>query len=64
MEKEERMTVAECAKILDIGDETLREALKQNRFPFGVAIQTTNKRWTFWISKAKFEKYIGRKIGV
>ena len=63
MEKEVTMTVSECADILNIGDQTLREGLKQNKFPFGVAIKTTENRWTFWISKKKFEEYIGRKIG-
>lgn len=64
MEKEATMTVNECAEILNIGEQTLREALKQDKFPFGVAVKTTEKRWTFWISKTKFEEYIGRKIGV
>ncbi len=63
MEAEVTMTVRECAEVLGIGEQTLREALKQNKFPFGVAVQTTEKRWTFWISKNKVEEYIGRKIG-
>lgn len=63
MEKEVTLTVKECAEVLGIGEQTLREALKQNKFPFGVAVQTTKHRWTFWISKAKLEEYIGRKIG-
>ena len=62
MTKELTMTVEECADILNIGAQTLREALKQNKFPFGVAVKTTEKRWTFWISKEKVEEYIGRKI--
>lgn len=63
MEKEVTLTVNECAEILNIGEQTLREALKQGKFPFGVAVKTTEKRWTFWISKNKVEEYIGRKIG-
>lgn len=63
MIKEVTMTVEDCAKVLSIGEQTLREALKQNKFPFGVAVKTTESRWTFWISKAKVEEYIGRKIG-
>ena len=63
MEKEVTMTVNECAEVLNIGEQTLREALKQERFPFGVAVKTTENRWTFWISKKKVEDYIGRKIG-
>lgn len=63
MEKEVTMTVSECAEVLSIGEQTLREALKQEKFPFGVAVKTTENRWTFWISKKKVEDYIGRKIG-
>ena len=63
MEAEVTMTVRECAEVLGIGEQTLREALKQNKFPFGVAVKTTENRWTFWISKNKVEEYIGRKIG-
>lgn len=63
MEAEVTMTVRECADVLGIGEQTLREALKQGRFPFGVAVQTTKDRWTYWISKTKLEDYLGRKIG-
>lgn len=53
------MLVSEAAKQLGMNPQTLRLALQQELFDFGVAIKTSPKRYTYYINKSKFEEYIG-----
>lgn len=53
------MTVIEAAKILNINPQTLRLALQQGLFPFGVAIKTSENRYTYKIFTERLEKYLG-----
>lgn len=53
----ERMTVAEAAKIMQVSQQYIRLGLQRGVFPFGNAVKTSS-RWTYWISRLKFEKYM------
>lgn len=52
------MLVSDAAKRLGISAQTLRLALQQDKFPFGKAIRTSQKRYTYWISESLLERYL------
>lgn len=52
------MLVSEAAKKLDMNVQTLRLALQQGLFPFGVAIKTSENRYTYQIFTDRLEKYL------
>ncbi|MDI6789927.1 MAG: hypothetical protein QME44_04460 [Thermodesulfobacteriota bacterium] len=51
------LPVETAAKQLGITGGLLREGLKQDKFPFGVAVKM-KKRWAFYINPAAFERYL------
>lgn len=38
--------------------QTLRLGLQQDKFPFGTAIRTSEKRYVYWVSEKRLEKYL------
>lgn len=52
------MLVSEAAKKMGMSTQTLRLALQQKLFPFGEAIKTSEKRYTYFISRERLEKYL------
>ncbi len=55
------MLVSEAAKKLGMNTQTLRLALQQERFDFGTAVKTSEKRWTYFICEKRLERYINGK---
>ena len=53
------MRVEEAAKLLGMNTQTLRLALQQGLFPFGCAIHTSEKRFTYYINPKRLENYLG-----
>ena len=53
------MTVTEAAKKLGMSPQSLRMALIQKLFNFGVAIKTSENRYTYYINENKFKEYLG-----
>jgi hypothetical protein len=59
------MLVEEAAKLLQMNPQTLRLALQQGLFPFGVAVKTSENRYTYKIFSNRLEKYLeGRDCDV
>ena len=52
------MLVSEAADKLGMNTQTLRLALQQQLFPFGVAVKTSENRYTYYINKKRFERYL------
>ena len=52
------MLVSEAAKRLNMNPQTLRLALQQGLFPFGVAVKTSENRYTYKIFTKRLEKYL------
>lgn len=48
----------EAAKKLGMNTQTLRLALQQRLFPFGVAVKTSENRYTYYINEKRLEKYL------
>ena len=57
-----RLSVNEAAQLMNASNQFLRLGLQEGRFPFGWAVKTSTK-WTYFISKSKFEECTGIKIG-
>lgn len=55
------MLVEEAAKKLEMRPQTLRLALQQRLFPFGVAILTSQNRYTYKIFETRLERYLEGK---
>lgn len=52
------MIVEEAAKKLKMNPQTLRLALQQRLFPFGVAIKTSESRYTYKIFETRLDQYL------
>lgn len=55
------MIVEEASKRLGMNTQTLRLALQQGLFDFGVAIKTSPNRYTYYINESRLENYLGGK---
>lgn len=52
------MLVEQAAKRLGMSTQTLRLALRQGLFSFGVAVKTSENRWTYYINPKRLEMYL------
>ena len=52
------MLISEVAQRLGISAQTLRLGLQQEKFPFGVAIKTSQHRHTYYINPKALERYL------
>ena len=52
------MLVDTAAKKLGMRTQTLRLALQQRLFPFGVAVKTSENRFTYYVNPKRLEKYL------
>jgi hypothetical protein len=57
-EEVERLTPTDIAPILKMSVEGVRAALRQDKFPFGIAFQGKTGQWNYLIIKSKFEKWL------
>jgi hypothetical protein len=53
-----KLLVEEAAKLLKMNPQTLRLALQQGLFPFGVAVKTSPNRYTYKIFPKRLIKYL------
>lgn len=51
------MTVEECSQRLDMNPRTLREAIDNNTFPFGIVMKSRSGQKIYKISRRAFEKW-------
>ena len=58
------MLVSEAAKQIGMSTQTLRLGLQQKLFPFGEAIRTSEKRYTYHINKEALRKYMEGEYNV
>lgn len=58
IEQVETITPAEAGKILHKNAEFIRAGLRQDRFPFGTAVQSKTGQWGYIIIKSKLLKYV------
>ena len=53
------MTVEEASKVLGMTPQFIRIGLQQERLPFGVAVKTSENRWTYHIVDSKVYEFAG-----
>lgn len=52
-----KLTVEQAAAIMGVTAQHLRIGLQQQRYPFGAAVKM-ERRWSYYINSARFEKYM------
>ena len=52
------MLVEQAAKQLGMNTQTLRLALQQEKFDFGVAVKTSENRFTYYINPKRLKMYM------
>lgn len=52
------ITVEEAAKIMGKPPQFVREALKQQRLPIGVAVRMPGGRWSYYITEEKLMDWL------
>lgn len=55
---EKNVTVQRAAKLMGKSEQFIRVGLRNNRLPFGSAVQLSSK-WTYYICPTLFYQYIG-----
>lgn len=55
----EKMSPEETGRLIKMRAQSVRLGLQQGRFPFGVAVQKPNGRWTYNIIASKVYEYAG-----
>lgn len=49
----QHLSINDTALIMGMDKETIRQGLKDQRFPWGYAVKTASGRWVYWINKKK-----------
>ena len=52
------LLVSDAARLLGMNTQTLRLALQQGLFDFGVAVLTSEKRYTYYINEIRLKAYL------
>lgn len=50
--------VSLAAKLMDVSPMYVRVGLRDNRLPFGTAVQISGSQWTYHISPGLFKEYL------
>ena len=58
MKEQTNLPVATAAKLMGVSQQYIRVGLQQKILPFGTAVRVTGKRFTYYISPAKFKDFI------
>ena len=59
--KKQKLTQEQLAEKLGISVQAVRIGLQRGVFPFGWAIKTSEKKYTYAISEKLFNEYLGSK---
>lgn len=59
-----RVSTAEAAQRMGVSPSYVRMGIRCGRLPFGTAVKTGEKNWTYHIVRAAFEKYLEEGMGV
>ena len=55
------VSVSEAASLMGVSQQFVRVGLQRGILPFGCAIQISNKKYTYFISRTKLMEYIGTR---
>lgn len=54
-----KISIKEAAELMGKSQQFIRVGLQRGLLPFGVAIQISNKKYSYYISPKKFYEYVG-----
>ena len=57
--EQSKLTIKQAAAMMGVTMQFLRMGLRQQRFPFGIAVKM--KRWAYYINPEQFIEYIGKE---
>lgn len=52
------VSVVEAATRMGVTPQFLRMALRAGKFPFGAGVQMPGGRWSYYINRERFERYM------
>lgn len=53
-----RLSVSQCASLMNVSDQFIRIGLQKGAFPWGYAVKMSTQ-WTYYISPQKFTEHTG-----
>ena len=53
-----RLSVSQCASLMNVSDQFIRIGLQKGVFPWGYAVKMSTQ-WTYYISPQKFTEHTG-----
>lgn len=56
-----RMTVKQCAELMNVSEQFVRVGLQKGVFPWGYAVKMSSV-WTYFINPHKFQEIEGVKV--
>lgn len=56
--KKNRLSVSQCASLMNVSDQFIRIGLQKGAFPWGYAVKMSTQ-WTYYISPQKFTEHTG-----
>jgi hypothetical protein len=56
---ENKISIEEAARLMGVSMQFVRVGLQKGILPFGYAVQISKNRFTYFISRQKFEEYTG-----
>lgn len=59
--KEFKVSVSEAAATMGVSPQFVRVGLQRGVLPFGTAVQVSRNKYTYFISRSKFNEYLGIK---
>ena len=57
----ELMNIQDASKIMHMTEQFIRLGLRQQRLPIGIAVKTTDNRWTYDVQEHLIKEYLGEK---
>ena len=58
MKMKNRLSVSQCASLMNVSDQFIRIGLQKGVFPWGYAVKMSTQ-WTYYISPQKFTEHTG-----
>lgn len=62
MKNKNRLSVKEAAALMGVSDQFIRIGLQTEKLPFGYAVKTGRRQYTYYISPTMFTEYTGIQI--
>ena len=54
-----RLSIQRAAELMGVSAQFLRVGIQEGKFPFGTAVKVTGRRYSYYISPARFTEFTG-----